>query len=127
MTSRLLLTLPLLASLSACDNSPEFEQGADAQGHTAPSKITAKANQAIIDQRPFSNTADFEDAKRGLIASDDSLITSKVDGEQVWNMPAYDFIKYEGDTGNAPASVNPSLWRQAALNNIHGLFKTWPT
>ncbi len=79
MTSRLLLTLPLLASLSACDNSPEFEQGADSQGHTAPSMVTAKANQAIIDQRPFSNTADFEDAKRGLIASDDSLITSKVD------------------------------------------------
>jgi len=123
MTSRLLLTLPLLASLSACDNAPEFEQGADAQGHTAPSAVTAKANQAIIDQRPFSNTADFEDAKRGLIASDDSLITSKVDGEVVWDMPAYDFIKYEGDTGGAPASVNPSLWRQAALNNIHGLFK----
>ncbi len=38
-------------------------------------------------------------------------------------MPAYDFIKYEGDNGGAPASVNPSLWRQAALNNIHGLFK----
>ena len=25
--------------------------------------------------------------------------------------------------GDAPASVNPSLWRQGKLNNIHGLFK----
>ncbi len=36
-------------------------------------------------------------------------------------MPAYDFIDANGE--NVPGSVNPSLWRQAALNNIHGLFK----
>jgi alkyl sulfatase BDS1-like metallo-beta-lactamase superfamily hydrolase len=123
MNSRFLFTLPLLASLVACDSTPNFEQGADAQGHTAPSLVTIKANQAVIDKRPFSNTADFEDAKRGLVARDESLITTKADGEVVWDMPAYDFIKYEGATGNAPASVNPSLWRQAALNNLHGLFK----
>jgi alkyl sulfatase BDS1-like metallo-beta-lactamase superfamily hydrolase len=123
MNSRFLFALPLLASLVACDNTPNFEQGADAQGHTAPSPVTIKANQAVIDKRPFSNTEDFKDAKRGLVARDESLITTKADGEVVWDMPAYDFIKYEGVTGNAPASVNPSLWRQAALNNLHGLFK----
>ena len=32
--------------------------------------------------------------------------------------PSYDFIK-----GDAPPSVNPSLWRQAKINNINGLFK----
>ena len=39
-------------------------------------------------------------------------------GKTVWDRPAYDFI-----TGEAPASVNPSLWRQAQLNNLNGLFK----
>jgi len=115
--------LPLVASLSACDKPLEFEQGADANGHTAPTAVTIKANQAIIDQRPFSNTADFKDARRGLIAQDKSLIIKDSAGTAVWNMPAYDFIDYQGPNGNAPGSVNPSLWRQAALNNIHGLFK----
>ncbi|MBL4796577.1 MAG: MBL fold metallo-hydrolase [Oleispira sp.] len=118
-----LLLLPLLASLSACDKPLEFEQGADAQGHTAPTAVTIKANQAFIDQRPFDNTADFKDAMRGLIAQDESLIIKNADGSTIWDMPAYDFIDYQGPNGNAPASVNPSLWRQAALNNIHGLFK----
>jgi alkyl sulfatase BDS1-like metallo-beta-lactamase superfamily hydrolase len=36
-------------------------------------------------------------------------------------MPSFDFIE-----GPAPASVNPSLWRQAKLNNIHGLFEVTP-
>ncbi len=36
----------------------------------------------------------------------------------VWSRPAYDFIE-----GDAPASVNPSLWRQAKLNDINGLFE----
>jgi len=123
MSRHYLLLLPLLASLSACDKPLEFEQGADTQGHTAPTAVTIKANQAFIDQRPFSNTADFKDAKRGLIAQDKSLIIKDSAGKGVWDMPAYDFIDYQGPSGNAPGSVNPSLWRQAALNNIHGLFK----
>ena len=34
-------------------------------------------------------------------------------------MKAYDFERQE----EPPATVNPSLWRQARLNAIHGLFK----
>ena len=36
----------------------------------------------------------------------------------VWDMTVYDFIQ-----GEAPDSVNPSLWRQAKLNDMHGLFE----
>ena len=118
-----LFALPLVATLSACDNSPKLEEGSNAQGHTAPTAVTVKANQAVIAKRPFSNQADFEDAKRGLIAQDPSLLTKDQNGSTVWNMPSYDFIKYQGATGDAPASVNPSLWRQEALNNMHGLYK----
>jgi alkyl sulfatase BDS1-like metallo-beta-lactamase superfamily hydrolase len=40
------------------------------------------------------------------------------DGRIIWDLPANAFIE-----GEAPDSVNPSLWRQAQLNNIHGLFE----
>jgi len=43
------------------------------------------------------------------------------EGDRVWDMTEYDFIDEDGE--NAPSTVNPSLWRQAALNNSHGLFE----
>jgi alkyl sulfatase BDS1-like metallo-beta-lactamase superfamily hydrolase len=104
--------------LAGCDNSPETAPSADDLGHTAPSAATIEANRAVLGELDFSDRQDFEDANRGLIASDPELRVKAADGRDVWNMPAYDFI---GDT--PPDSVNPSLWRQARLNNIHGLFK----
>ncbi len=107
--------------LTACDSKPELEQNADAQGHTAPSPITLKANKAIIQQRPFANRDDFANATKGLIASADELAIQHLEGGNIWDMSDFDFIDKNGE--NAPASVNPSLWRQEALNNINGLFK----
>ena len=104
--------------LSACDSSPEFGTTADEQGHSAPSAATITANNYVLDELDFSDRQDFEDAKRGLVASDPELRVKAEDGRDVWNMPAYGFI---GDS--PPGSVNPSLWRQAQLNNIHGLFE----
>ena len=120
-STKLLIAAGLFASLAACDSSPDFEQGADAQGHTAPTSVTVQANKAVLEQRPFANRIDFENATKGLIASEDGLTIDHLEGGKVWDMPAYDFIDAKGE--NAPASVNPSLWRQAALNNINGLFK----
>jgi alkyl sulfatase BDS1-like metallo-beta-lactamase superfamily hydrolase len=117
----LLLSAGLITALSACDSNPQFEQGADAQGHTAPTAVTIAANKAVLNNRPFSNRDDFENAKRGLIAQEKGLTIAHPKGGNVWKMPDYDFIDADGK--NAPGSVNPSLWRQAALNNIHGLFK----
>jgi len=117
------LALPLLLSLTACDSTLKYEEGSDTYGHTAPTAMTIKANQAVLNKRPFSNVADFEDANKGLIAQDKSLITTDQDGNVVWDMPSYDFVDFKGNDGASPASVNPSLWRQASLNNIHGLFK----
>ena len=75
-------------------------------------------NQAVAASLDLNNKQDFEDARRGLIARVDELNVRMDDGSMVWNMSEYDFI-----TGDAPASVNPSLWRQERLNNIHGLFE----
>ena len=116
----LLTTLGLL--LSGCVEKVDYDfeaaSSADPDGHTSPSNATRLANQALQKALPFSDQQDFEDANRGLIASEPDLLIKTDGGEVVWNPSAYRFIK-----GDSPASVNPSLWRQAGLNNIHGLFE----
>lgn len=114
------LALLLSLTLVACNKVPTADD-ADEHGHTAATEATRAANAAVLKGLDFNDRQDFEDAKRGLIASDPLLrVIRKTDAGNitVWDMPSYDFI-----TGDAPDSVNPSLWRQAQLNNIHGLFK----
>ena len=110
--------------LSGCTNeaaAPAFEPrdpAPDVAGNTAPSAQTASSNAAVAASLPLADQQDFEDARRGLVASDPDLRVMGSAGTPIWDMPAYGFVD-----GDAPASVNPSLWRQAKLNNIHGLFK----
>lgn len=117
----LFLMLLLGIILSGCNPAPEYEENANQQGHTAPTPVTQKANKAVLKIRPFANTNDFANANKGLIKKEKNLkIKHAVEG-LVWDMTQYEFIDSKGE--NSPASINPSLWRQAALNNIHGLFK----
>jgi alkyl sulfatase BDS1-like metallo-beta-lactamase superfamily hydrolase len=109
----------LVLGLIACgEQSVEVSADADEQGHSAPSAFTVKANRAVSEALPLADQQDFEDATRGFIGGNEDVVVKNEQGELVWNLPAYDFIQ-----GEAPASVNPSLWRQASLNNIAGLFK----
>ncbi len=70
---------------------------------------------------PFSDTQDFEDATRGLIAHRRPNAVVGDDGNVVWDNDSYDFLR-----GDAPDSVNPSLWRQSKLAAIEGLFEVVP-
>ena len=80
---------------------------------------TKAANAAMAAKLPFSDTRDFEAAKRGLIAAvpDGTIVTAN--GTVLWNLGEYAFI----DGELAPATVNPSLWRMARLNLANGLFR----
>ncbi|HSN82232.1 MAG TPA: MBL fold metallo-hydrolase, partial [Polyangiales bacterium] len=117
-------SLALAVSLASCAQKPEAPQfqatdlPPDVAGNTSPTAATAALNASVGESLPLSDQQDFEDAKRGLIASDEDLRVSTSTGREIWSMPAYDFVE-----GAAPTSVNPSLWRQARLNNIHGLFE----
>jgi alkyl sulfatase BDS1-like metallo-beta-lactamase superfamily hydrolase len=118
------MTLILSLALGACASQKEAPTFAgadlppDVAGNTAPSAQTAALNASVGESLPLADQQDFEDAKRGLVASNPDLRVSGPDGSAIWDMPSYAFID-----GDAPASVNPSLWRQARLNNIHGLFE----
>jgi len=91
---------------------------ADADGHTAPTRQTAALNRAVADALPLDDPADFENAERGLIAREPDVVVNGPGGAPIWQTSAYAFEEAE-----APASVNPSLWRQAQLNNRHGLYR----
>ncbi|MEW5686266.1 MAG: alkyl sulfatase dimerization domain-containing protein [Pseudomonadota bacterium] len=66
----------------------------------------------------FANRQDFEFADRGFLGTraEPKILTG--DGRVAWDLSAYDFLK-----GPAPASANPSLWRQSSLLAKHGLFE----
>jgi len=90
----------------------------DGSGHAAPTERTARANAAVLEQLPFDERTDFENAERGRLAGLEPPIVRDADGNEVWNLERYAF-----EAGASPDSVNPSLWRQAQLNAIHGLFQ----
>lgn len=82
------------------------------------SAATLAAQQAVAKSLPADDGRDAEFAKRGFIATrDDPLIRNK-QGRPVWNLAAYDFVE-----GPAPATVNPSLWREMTLLRKHGLYQ----
>jgi len=85
----------------------------------APEPATLKANADIAKTLPFADRQDFDDAMRGFIGTTPDALVTGSGPRPVWSMKPYDFLKQN----EAADSVNPSLWRQAQLNTVHGLFK----
>lgn len=82
------------------------------------SEATLAAQAKMRASLPADNGRDEEFASRGFIATrTDPLIKAK-DGHVVWDINAFDWVK-----GDAPTTVNPSLWRQSKLIKHNGLFK----
>jgi alkyl sulfatase BDS1-like metallo-beta-lactamase superfamily hydrolase len=97
---------------------PPADDQPGAQGNTPPSARTAAANAAVAAELPLADRQDFEDAERGLVGRDRAVVVTSAEGKPIWDNRAYVFVN-----GAAPASVNPSLWRQAQLNAAHGLYE----
>ncbi|WP_328723469.1 MBL fold metallo-hydrolase [Streptomyces sp. NBC_00247] len=72
----------------------------------------------IRERLPFSDAQDFEDARRGLIARKVPGAVTDASGTVVWDNDTYAFLQ-----GEAPDTVNPSLWRQSQLVAEQGLFE----
>jgi alkyl sulfatase BDS1-like metallo-beta-lactamase superfamily hydrolase len=83
------------------------------------SPFTAALNRAVLTALPFADTQDFDDARHGLVATLPEVEIKNDQGRIVWSLRDYAFL---GDE-QAPPTVNPSLWRLARLNLIHGLFQ----
>ena len=142
MFLRCLLALSAISTLSACSDgggdhatSPTAETPKIAapqeEAKVLPAKkgiaippalvateATIKANNAVADRLPVKDQGDYEDAKRGFLGAIDGGRIVGPDEKEVWNQGDFAFLD-----GDAPSTVNPSLWRQAQLNAIHGLFE----
>ncbi|MGD8231883.1 alkyl/aryl-sulfatase [Vibrio sp. TRT 1302] len=83
------------------------------------SKFTIEKNEQLKQYLNFDNQSDFEDASRGYIATWPEKTIKDSNGKVIWDFTKYDFIEQDKNTD----TINPSLLRQAKLNNIDGLFK----
>src|SRR5262245_36706271 len=118
MRRRTILTHLLILSVIGGFVYPGFSQDRDRRKDATDA--TKAANRKLLDQLPFSDTSDFESARKGFVAPlPNEMIKGKA-GNLIWNPAQYDFIKEDAP---APDTVNPSLWRQSQLINISGLFE----
>jgi alkyl sulfatase BDS1-like metallo-beta-lactamase superfamily hydrolase len=107
------VTLSAASIAVALTIQPGYSQSKDAE------PATRAANEAFVKSLPFSNRADFEDAKRGFIATLSDGVVAGVGSKPAFDTRPYAFLGRD----EVPATVNPSLWRQAQLNAVNGLFQ----
>lgn len=67
----------------------------------------------------FADRTDFDNANRGLVAELEPARVQASDGRVVYDAAGF----AAATSGDCPDTVNPSLWRQAQLTAIHGLFE----
>jgi alkyl sulfatase BDS1-like metallo-beta-lactamase superfamily hydrolase len=77
---------------------------------------TRAAHAAVAAGLPHDDGGDFALAARGFLGS---IPDADVPG--AWSQRPFAFLD-----GERPDTVNPSLWRQARLNAMHGLFEVTP-
>jgi alkyl sulfatase BDS1-like metallo-beta-lactamase superfamily hydrolase len=82
-------------------------------------EYTLIKQKSYLEFLPFDETEDFERVKRGLIAKAENLVIKNDKGQIVWRLDELENILQ----GDAPDTVNPSLWRHEKLNTIAGLFE----
>ncbi len=81
---------------------------------------TQSVQQSFQNKLNFEDKKSFEDARRGFIATLEPMtIAHDKNARAAYDLEAMSFLNDE-----APATVNPSLWRQAQLNaQHHGLYE----
>ncbi|MBV1894964.1 MAG: MBL fold metallo-hydrolase, partial [Rhodobacteraceae bacterium] len=97
---------------------------ASAQDHfdpkgNAPSQFTIEFQNELRKSLPFDDERDFEESRRGLIATPDYKQIKTEDGNVAWDMESYEFL-LKGDQFD---TIHPSLQRQAILNMNYGLYE----
>ena len=112
ISSRTLALAALLALTAGCNKTAGVGGSVgDATG------VTVKANAEFAQAVAQADPSDLDDAKRGLIAKAEGKLLG-ADGTVLADFDAFRFV-----AGEAPPTVNPSLWRHAIRNAQTGLFK----
>jgi len=88
----------------------------------APSKYTIDILKKAKESLPFSDTLDFDEQKKGLIAEMKDLKIMADAGHVAWDMDRFQFLEEQDEFD----SIHPSLHRQSKLNNNFGLYEVIP-
>ena len=123
------IAVALFSSLLAVTFAPvstfaqEVETVEEANTLTADRKpattITKQINEKVYQVLDFDDTQEEEFAEKGFITAPESLAITDDNGNPVWNMDSYSFVK----DAESPDTANPSLWRNTKLNTNYGLFQ----
>lgn len=86
------------------------------------SDATRTAQAELAKRLPLDDPRDEANVTRGKLAEIPGGVILDRNGKAVWDRRPYAFL----NAAEAPATVNPSLWRQARLDAVHGLFEVVP-
>jgi alkyl sulfatase BDS1-like metallo-beta-lactamase superfamily hydrolase len=110
------------------DEIPAYAQtAAPADGHfhpkgKPPSEHTLKVLADARKTLPFSDTRDFDEQKKGLIAEMPDRQIMADAGHVAWDRSAFDFLDEDRDWD----TIHPSLMRISKLNQNYGLYEVIP-
>ncbi|MGB3626982.1 MAG: alkyl sulfatase dimerization domain-containing protein [Henriciella sp.] len=118
-----MMAMSMIAACSQAAGSEPAEDTSEARTPAPPqagtaTEATSEANASVAARLPLDDQDDYKDAARGFLAAIEAEAILGEDGSVVWSVPQFDFI-----AGEAPDTVNPSLWRQSGLTAKHGLFE----
>ncbi|MGV2976422.1 alkyl/aryl-sulfatase [Roseibium alexandrii] len=114
-----------VAGKIALDDSPaKAQSAAPAGGHfhpkgKSPSEHTLKVLAEARNGLPFSDTRDFDEQERGLIAEMQQMQIPADAGHTAWDKGSFDFLNEDTEWD----TVHPSMLRIAKLNQNYGLYK----
>ena len=123
-----LVAISVIIGISSCGevrNDSDIESIND--GHfdskgNPPSEFTVKKWEELKTTLPFEDKRDFEEQKRGFIATPEYKEIVAEAGHVAWSMGKYEFLL----EGKDFQSIHPSLQRQAILNMNYGLYEVIP-
>lgn len=84
---------------------------------------TQAFNKKVKGDLNFDDKDDFYQARKGFIETDDPLTIKDEAGNIVWDLEEYKTFISEDAAADNPDTVNPSLYRNAQLCLINGLFE----
>ncbi|WP_395666990.1 alkyl/aryl-sulfatase [Methylocella sp.] len=113
-SSRLLLAAGLIAALSNVSGGAQTLTR-EPKGAT---KVTTDANAATVPASMFDDREDFANANKGALKLQTGLVIGSA-----WDMRDYEKFIVTTPGATAPETINPSLYRNAQLNMIYGLFE----
>lgn len=108
-------------------NPAHAQAGTPPAGHfhpkgKPPSEFTLQALRQARASLPFTDTRDFDEQARGLIAPMTEMAIPAEAGHAAWDMQRFRFLDQQDEFD----SIHPSLHRIARLNNNYGLYEVIP-